>query len=58
MEALDSVYEDYLFRKESGLSFEINESELKKAEDEIARQKQQIIDGRILLGEPGNLDIY
>ena len=58
MEALDSVYEDYLFRKESGLSFEINENELKKAEDEIARQKQQIIDGRILLGEPGNLDIY
>jgi hypothetical protein len=58
MEALESVYEDYLFRKESGLSFEINEIELKKAEDEIARQKQQIIDGRILLGEPGNLDIY
>ncbi len=56
--ALMNVYDDYLFRRENGLSFEIDEEQLRNAELSSTENKKQIIEGRILLGEPGNLDIY
>ena len=59
IEAFDTVLEDYLFRKENGLSFEVNEGNLKELMvDNIPLYKNQIIEGRKLLGEPDNLDIY
>src|ERR1035437_1315981 len=59
IEAFDIVLEDYLFRKQSGLSFEVNEEHLKNLKEvDIPLKKNQIIEGRKLLGEPDNLDIY
>jgi len=58
MEAMNTIYEDYLFRHENSLGFERNEENIKKFEQTTINGKNQIIEGRKLLGEPDNLDIY
>jgi hypothetical protein len=56
--AMRNVYEDYLFRKGNGISFEEDEAEIKRGEHGREYGRKEITEGRILLGEPGNLDIY
>lgn len=58
MDALKNVFDEYLFRIENGLSFEKDDKKLKEVEDQVLNNKNQIIEGRILLGEPGDLDLY
>jgi len=58
LDAIEAVYDDYLFRLQSGLHFEVNEEKVATAKDYVNTCKQQIITGRLLAGEPGDLKIY
>lgn len=54
-ESMDSVYEDYLFRLNSGIPFEMNEYELREIQKGGATTKllkQMVLEGRRLKDEP------
>jgi hypothetical protein len=52
--AMPGVYEDYLFKRQTGISYETTRSSEKRKWMKI--YKQQILKGRKLLGEPENFD--
>jgi len=59
LKTIDTLYEDYLFRKQSGIGFERDEEQIKDLQERfIEYQRMEIREGRRLLGEPPDLNIF
>jgi hypothetical protein len=58
LNALDSAYEDYLFRTQNGLAFAQDEKRIERSKDWIRRTKEYLIKARVHAGEPPNLNMF
>ncbi|MEI6817808.1 MAG: hypothetical protein WCL14_14475, partial [Bacteroidota bacterium] len=56
--AIETAYEDYLFRIENKMSFERDEEEIDQAKDWIRRTKEYLIEARVFAGCPADLDMF
>lgn len=57
-EALPKAFDEYTFRREAGLPFDFDEMDFEEMKSLRKSYTSQIITGRKLLGEPGNLKYW
>ncbi|MBK5284607.1 MAG: hypothetical protein JJE25_04340, partial [Bacteroidia bacterium] len=56
--AIETAYENYLFRIKNKMTFERDEQKIEEAKDWIKRTKENLIEARIFAGEPGDLKMF
>ena len=56
--AIETTYEDYLFRIKNKMSFERNEEKIAQAKDWIMRTKEHLIEARVFAGKPADLNMF
>jgi hypothetical protein len=58
IDAIEAAYDDYLFRIENKMSFERDEEKIAQALDWIKRTKEYLIEARVFVGKPADLNMF